>query len=247
MPLIEVKNLKKIYKIDDVETQALRGVSFNVKKSEFIAITGPSGSGKSTLLHMLGFLDTPTEGDYLFEGKSVKDLTEEELALARNKKMGFVFQSFNLLPRNSVLDNVMLPLMYSDIPEKEWKERAQKAIQAVDLTHRINHLTSKLSGGEKQRTAIARALINDPEIIFADEPTGNLDTKTGDTIMEIFNDLNRNKKHTLILITHEQEVAGYADRIIQIRDGLIEYDIDSTNGNNHGNKDNTLKHKGTTV
>ncbi|OGH76767.1 MAG: macrolide ABC transporter ATP-binding protein [Candidatus Magasanikbacteria bacterium RIFOXYC2_FULL_40_16] len=242
MSLIEIKNLKKIYRIDDVETQALRGVSFNVAKGEFIAIIGPSGSGKSTLLHMLGFLDTPTEGDYLFEGKSIKDFSEEEQALVRNKKMGFVFQSFNLLPRNSVIDNVMLPLMYSDIPEKEWKKRGEDAIEAVGLSHRRDHLTAKLSGGEKQRTAIARALINNPEIIFADEPTGNLDTKTGDTIMEIFNDLNRNKKHTLILITHEQEVAQYADRIIQVRDGLIEYDINSKNGNGNGNG-NVLKKK----
>ena len=239
--LIEIKDLKKIYRVDEVETQALRGVSFNIEKGEFIAIIGPSGSGKSTLLHLLGFLDTPTEGDYLFEGKSIKEFSEIEQALVRNKKMGFVFQSFNLLPRNSVIENVMLPLMYSDISESEWKKMAEEAIEAVDLTHRKDHLTSKLSGGEKQRTAIARALINNPAIIFADEPTGNLDTKTGDKIMEIFNDLNRNKKHTLVLITHEKEVAGYADRIIQVRDGLIEYDIDSRNGNGNGN--NVLKKK----
>ncbi len=242
--LIQIKNLKKIYRIDDVETQALRGVSFNVNKGEFVAIIGPSGSGKSTLLHMLGFLDTPTEGEYLFEGKSIKDFSEEEQAFVRNKKMGFVFQSFNLLPRNSVIDNIKLPLMYSDIPEKDWNKKAEEAIEAVGLSHRRNHLTAKLSGGEKQRTAIARALINNPEIIFADEPTGNLDTKTGDTIMEIFNDLNKNKKHTLILITHEQEVAGYADRIIQVRDGLLEYDINSKNGNGNSNG---LKKKNSTV
>lgn len=225
MSLIEVKNLEKKYTIDEVETQALNGVSFNVEKGEFIAIIGPSGSGKSTLLHVLGFLDRPTAGYYKFEGKTIDDYSEEEIAKVRNKRMGFVFQAFNLLPRTSIFDNVKLPLMYSDISEKEWNDRALVAIESVGLSHRKNHDPSQLSGGEKQRTAIARALINDPPIIFADEPTGNLDTKTGYNIMEIFDRLNKKEKHTVILITHEQEIAEYADRIIKMRDGLIECDV----------------------
>jgi len=228
--LIEVKDLTKVYCKDKVETHALRGVSFNVKEGEFIAIIGPSGSGKSTLLHILGFLDRPTEGNYKFAGKYITEYSEEEAAIFRNKEIGFVFQSFNLLARTSVIDNIKLPLMYSDIPEKDWHNLATKAIEEVGLSHRIDHDPSQLSGGEKQRTAIARALITNPKIIFADEPTGNLDTKTGDSIMEIFDKLNREKKHTLILITHEKEVADHADRIIQVRDGLIEYDISVNNG-----------------
>lgn len=227
--LIEIKNLGKVYKIDEVETHALRDVSFNVKRGEFIAIIGPSGSGKSTLLHLLGFLDRPTSGVYKFEGKSILEYSEKELAQVRNKKIGFVFQSFNLLPRTSVLENVKLPLMYSNVPEKEWDSRALKAIEAVGLSHRKFHDPARLSGGERQRTAIARALINEPEIIFADEPTGNLDTKTGEAIMEIFENLNRKMGHTLILITHEKEIADYADRIIKVKDGEIEYDL-SKNG-----------------
>lgn len=233
MSLIEVKNLEKKYLIDEVETQALRGVSFNVESGEFIAIIGPSGSGKSTLLHVLGFLDRPTSGVYKFEDKPVYDYSEEELARLRNKKIGFVFQAFNLLARTSVLENIKLPLMYSDIPEKEWNDRALASIEAVGLSHRKNHDPSQLSGGEKQRTAIARALVTGPELIFADEPTGNLDTKNGEAIMEIFDKLNRKEKHTLILITHEAEIADHADRIIKIRDGLIEYDVAK-----HGRKDN---------
>jgi len=229
MPLIEVNNLKKRYSIDDLETPALQGVSLDVEEGEFIAIIGPSGSGKSTLLHILGFLDRPTEGEYKFEGKTIDDYSEEELASVRNKKMGFVFQSFNLLPRTNILENVKLPLMYSDISEKEWNSMAIKAIESVGLSHRIGHDPSQLSGGERQRTAIARALIMNPQIIFADEPTGNLDTKTGDSIMAIFDKLNREEKHTLIIITHEKEIAEHADRIIHIKDGKIEYDISTNN------------------
>ncbi|MDP2684266.1 MAG: ABC transporter ATP-binding protein [bacterium] len=222
--LIEVRDLKKTYSIDEVETQALCGVSFDVKEGEFIAIIGPSGSGKSTLLHILGFLDKPTEGIYKFSGRSIDKYSDDEAAKLRNKEIGFVFQSFNLLGRTSVIDNIKLPLMYSDIPEREWHGLATKAIAEVGLTHRIDHFPSQLSGGEKQRTAIARALITNPKIIFADEPTGNLDTKTGESIMNIFDKLNKVNKHTLILITHEMEVARHADRIITVRDGLIEYD-----------------------
>jgi putative ABC transport system ATP-binding protein len=236
MPLLEIKDLEKTYKMDEVETHALCGVSFDIKRGEFIAIIGPSGSGKSTLLHILGFLDRPTKGEYKFDGKTINDFSEKELAFIRNSQTGFVFQSFNLLPRTSVLDNVKLPLMYSDIPEKEWNDRALTAIESVGLSHRKNHDPAQLSGGEKQRTAIARALINNPQIIFADEPTGNLDTKTGDSIMEIFDRLNRVEKHTLVLITHESAVADHADRIIHIRDGAIEYDISTGNGNKKNKK-----------
>jgi len=233
MPLLEIKDLKKIYSIDEVETYALRGVSFNVEEGEFIAITGPSGSGKSTLLHILGFLDKPTTGEYKFSGKMIDKYSENESAVFRNKEIGFVFQSFNLLARTSVIDNIKLPLMYSDIPEKNWHNLATKAIEEVGLSHRVHHYPSQLSGGEKQRTAIARALITNPKIIFADEPTGNLDTKTGESIMAIFDKLNRINRHTLILITHEKEVANYADRIIHIRDGKIEYDRLTKNGKNN--------------
>lgn len=232
MSLIEVKNLGKVYQIDEVETHALRDVSFDIEKGEFIAIIGQSGSGKSTLLHLLGFLDRPTSGSYKFNDKSVLDYSEQELAQIRNKKIGFVFQSFNLLPRTSVLENVKLPLMYSDVPEREWNDRALKAIDAVGLSHRKFHDPARLSGGERQRTAIARALINQPEIILADEPTGNLDTKTGQAIMEIFDNLNKKMKLTLVLITHEKEIADHADRIIRIKDGNIEYDL-TVNGNGH--------------
>ncbi|MBU4421805.1 ABC transporter ATP-binding protein [Candidatus Parcubacteria bacterium] len=223
--LIEIKNLTKIYndESEDAKTIALDGVSFDIKKGEFVAIMGPSGSGKSTLLHMLGFLDRPTSGLYEFDGKRIDEYNEDQIAHLRNKKMGFVFQMFNLLPRTSVLDNVKLPLMYSDVKEREWTDRAKKAIKSVGLEHRMNHEPSELSGGEKQRVAIARALINEPEVIFADEPTGNLDTKSGKQIMEILEDLN-DEGHTVILITHETYTAEHAERILFLRDGRLESD-----------------------
>ncbi len=221
MALLEVRNLTKIYKSDEgVETSALQGVSFEIEKGEFVAIMGASGSGKSTLLHILGFLDHQTNGEYRFDQRTIDDYSEVELAHMRNEKLGFVFQAFNLLPRTSVVGNVQLPLLYSDIPESEWSDRVTKAIEEVDLSHRMDHAPSQLSGGEKQRVAIARALVNNPQIIFADEPTGNLDSKSGKMIIEILQKLNR-QGHTVVLITHEAFIGEYTKRIIRLHDGKI--------------------------
>jgi len=222
MSLIEIKNLQKIYS-DGVDTPALQGVSFNIEKGEFVAIMGPSGSGKSTLLHILGFLDHPTKGEYFFEGKKMDEYSKQEISKIRNKRLGFIFQMFNLLPRTSVLENVKLPLIYSDVKESLWNDMALAAIEQVGLSHRAAHETSQLSGGEKQRVAIARALINNPSVIFADEPTGNLDSKSGGQVMEIIEDLNINGQ-TIILITHETYTAEYSQRIIKLKDGEIESD-----------------------
>jgi putative ABC transport system ATP-binding protein len=224
MSLIEVKNLKKKYAEGEAATVALHGVSFDVEEGEFVAIMGPSGSGKSTLLHILGFLDHQTSGTYHFDGKQMRSYDDEELARIRNKKMGFVFQAFNLLPRTTVYQNVLLPLVYSDIPESEWDERVKGAILAVGLEDRSDHEPSELSGGEKQRAAIARALVTDPAVIFADEPTGNLDSKSGQIIMEILQELNERDGRTIILITHETYTAENAQRIIHMLDGEIEKD-----------------------
>ncbi|MEK7547132.1 MAG: ABC transporter ATP-binding protein [Patescibacteria group bacterium] len=223
-PLIEAKNLIKIYEDDGVPTPALQGVSFTVQSGEFVAIMGPSGCGKSTLLHIMGFLDRQTEGVYEFEGRPIESYNDEELAHIRNKKMGFIFQTFNLLPRLTVLDNVKLPLLYSEIKESLWEQKAKRAIESVGLSRRMNHESLKLSGGEKQRVAIARALVNDPQVIFADEPTGNLDSKSGQTIMSILQKLNIEDKHTVILVTHETYTAEHAQRIIRVLDGKIESD-----------------------
>jgi len=226
MALIELKNIKKIYdENSDEPTIALDGVTFNIEKGEFVAIMGPSGSGKSTLLHVLGFLDPPTSGDYLFDGKLFSEYSKEEVAAVRNKKMGFIFQAFNLLPRTSVLENVKLPLLYSNVKESDWEKMAKDAIESVGLNHRIAHDSSQLSGGEKQRVAIARALINDPQVVFADEPTGNLDSKSGQAVMEIIRKLNEEFGHTVILVTHETYTAEHAQRIIRMRDGKIESDV----------------------
>ena len=222
--IIEVKNLKKSYHDGLEATVALAGVSFDVRKGEFLAIMGPSGSGKSTLLHLLGLLDTPTSGSYHFEGKNIVNFSGNELADLRNQKLGFVFQSCNLLARTSVLENVKLPLVYSNVPEGQWDEIATKAIESVGLGHRINHDQSELSGGERQRVAIARALVTDPEVIFADEPTGNLDSKSGKNIMSILQQLNIKEGKTVILITHETSTADHAERIIRLIDGTIESD-----------------------
>ena len=216
--MISVENLKKEYRNDSVVTTALAGVSFAIKEGEFIAIMGPSGSGKSTLMHIMGFLDRPSFGFYKFEGQKMDDLSDDELAHIRNEKMGFVFQFFNLLPRTTVFDNVKLPLIYTKTSKTEKNKRAEEAIKAVDLFHRINHMPNQLSGGEQQRVAIARAVVNHPSIIFADEPTGNLDSKSGQQIMEILQNLNE-KGHTIILVTHEKYTSEMAKRVIQLKDG----------------------------
>ena len=229
MEVIKVENLKKIYHDEGVETKALDSVSFSIKKGEFVAIMGPSGSGKSTLLHILGMLDGYTSGHYFLEGKNIKEYSQDSVARMRNKKMGFIFQAFNLLPRTSVLENVKLPLLYSDIPEKFWNERAIKAIESVNLMHRLNHEPSQLSGGEKQRVAIARALVVDPEVIFADEPTGNLDSKSGKMVMETIQNLHEHDGRTIVLITHETYTAEHAERIIKIMDGKVESDVSVKN------------------
>jgi putative ABC transport system ATP-binding protein len=221
--LIEVKNLTREYESGELKTLALRGVSFNIEKGEFVSIMGPSGSGKSTLMHILGLLERHNEGTYKFEGHNVENLSDDELAHLRNEKIGFIFQSFNLLPRTSVLENVKLPLLYSD-KKIEADERAKKVLEAVGLGHRLNYHTNQISGGEQQRVAIARALINEPSVIFADEPTGNLDSKSGTQIMEILENLNK-EGNTIILVTHETHTAEYAKRIIKIKDGEIFDDI----------------------
>lgn len=219
MPLLEAKNIKKIYGMDGIETPALSGVSLSVEEGEFVAIMGHSGSGKSTLMHILGLLDRATRGSYSFDGKDVSKLNDTELALIRSEEIGFVFQSFNLLPRTSVLDNVKLPLAYSK-KIKNHDEAAKKVLDIVGLSHRLEHYSNQISGGEKQRVAIARALVNKPSVIFADEPTGNLDSKSGEQIMELLKKLN-NEGNTIILVTHEHELAEYAKRIVQLKDGLI--------------------------
>lgn len=219
--IIRVENLKKSYFNDEVETAVLHGITFSVPEGQFLAIMGPSGSGKSTLMHILGFLDGLTEGKYFFEGRDVSTLDEDELAKMRGEKIGFIFQAFNLLPKTSVLDNVMLPLLYSDVPTSKRRQLVLDAIEAVGLEHRLNNLSNQLSGGERQRVAIARALIRKPPVIFADEPTGNLDSKSGAQVMRILQQLERERGHTVILVTHETYTAEHAERIIKIKDGLL--------------------------
>ncbi|EKE25207.1 MAG: hypothetical protein ACD_5C00253G0010 [uncultured bacterium] len=222
--MIDCKNLTKIYKNGDVETAALKGVSFNIAKGEFVAIIGPSGSGKSTLMHILGALDTPTKGTYVLDGREVSSLNDDELSDLRRNKIGFVFQAFNLLPRTTVMRNVMLPLLYTKMSMEEREDRAKKCLKYAGMEeNKFYNLSNQLSGGQMQRVAIARALISEPSIVLADEPTGNLDTKTSKIVMETFQQLNENG-HTIILITHEPEIAKYAQRIITIRDGEIEKD-----------------------
>lgn len=225
MSLMEVRNLVKTYRDEEVATHVLKDITLRIDAGEFVAIMGPSGSGKSTLLHILGFLEKPTSGEYVFNGKLIESYKEDEAARVRNEKLGFIFQSFNLLPRTSVLDNVKLPLLYSMIKEELWEEKAKQAIEAVGLTHRSDFEPSQLSGGEKQRVAIARALVNSPQVIFADEPTGNLDSKSGEMVMETIQKLHSHLGHSVILVTHETYTAEYAERIIQLHDGKIESDI----------------------
>ena len=218
MSLIEVENLKKDYVNDEVVTRVLRNVNFKINGGEFVAIMGPSGSGKSTLMHILSFLDRPTSGLYKFEGRDIKNFDDNYLPSLRNQKVGFVFQSFNLLSRTTVLDNVKLPLIYSN--KKNYDGLAEGAIESVGLSHRLHYFTNQISGGEKQRVAIARALVNNPEVIFADEPTGNLDSKSGNTVMHILQKLNEQGR-TIILVTHEIDTANHAKRIIRLKDGEI--------------------------
>ena len=221
--MLEIKKIKKIYQMGKVKVEALRGVSFYIDKGEFVAIMGPSGSGKSTLMHIIGCLDQPTEGNFIIGGKDVSKLNDDKLAEIRNKSIGFVFQQFNLLSRTSILHNVEIPLIYAGLKTKRRRELAKQALEKVGLGERVKHKPNEISGGEKQRAAIARALVNNPLIILADEPTGNLDTKTGEEIMKIFYKLHQ-QGNTLIMVTHEAEVARHARRIIHLRDGLIEKD-----------------------
>ena len=224
MNVIEVNNITKHYLLGTQTVEALRGVSFGIKQGEFIAIMGPSGSGKSTLMNIIGCLDTPTNGTYHLNNKEVSTLEGDELAGIRNKEIGFVFQNFHLLARNSALDNVMLPLKYAGFNKQDQLNKAKETLSKVGLESRISHQPSELSGGQQQRVAIARALVNNPSILFADEPTGNLDSQTGHDVMQLFHNLHQ-QGQTIILITHENEIASEAERVIYIKDGLIESDI----------------------
>lgn len=235
MPLIEIDSVTKTYGEGESSTTALQGVSFSIEEGEFVSIMGPSGSGKSTLLHILGLLDRPTSGTYTFAGKNTATLPDEALAAIRNEKIGFVFQAFHLLSRTSVLENVMLPLYYSTVPKKEYIPRAKQALAHVNMSHRENHVPSQLSGGEKQRVAIARALVNDPKVIFADEPTGNLDSKTGQQVMNTIDELHKQGR-TIIVITHETSAASFASRIITVGDGKIVSDVAIEKSHNHYHK-----------
>ena len=224
MALIETRDLWKTYKMGDEEIHALRGVSIQIERGEYVAIMGPSGSGKSTLMNLIGCLDTPTKGSYLLNEKEVAEMNDDELAQIRNEEIGFVFQTFNLLPRATALHNVELPLIYAGISGKARQERAKAALEKVDLMPRASHRPNELSGGQRQRVAIARALVNDPSILLADEPTGNLDSKTGNEIMGVFERLHASG-NTIVLVTHEADIAAYAHRTIHIRDGQVEKDV----------------------
>lgn len=223
MNIINIEHIAKIYQVGMEQVHALRDVSLKIDKNEYVAIMGPSGSGKSTLMNMLGCLDTPTSGVYDFKGVSVSEMTDNELARIRNKEIGFVFQTFNLLARSDAVHNVELPLIYAGIPSAERKERARQALIDVGLSDRMYHKPNELSGGQRQRVAIARALVTKPAIILADEPTGNLDSKTGEEIMALFNEIHQ-KGNTIILVTHEEYIAEHAMRILRLKDGLIEKD-----------------------
>ncbi|MBL7994846.1 ABC transporter ATP-binding protein [bacterium] len=221
--VIDFRNMTKVYTIGTEQVHALRGVSMTIKKNEYIALMGPSGSGKSTMMNMIGCLDTPTSGEYLFEGQDVAKLTDDQLAEIRNKRIGFVFQNFNLIPRSDVFHNVELPMIYAGVGAAERKSATLDAIEKVGLTERMKHKPNELSGGQRQRVAIARALVNNPSIILADEPTGNLDSKTGEEIMGVFEDLYK-AGNTIILVTHEEDIASHARRVVRLKDGCIEVD-----------------------
>ena len=223
MNIINIEHIAKVYQVGTEEVHALRDVSLRIDKNEYVAIMGPSGSGKSTLMNMLGCLDTPTSGKYDFNGNSVSQMTDNELARIRNKEIGFVFQTFNLLARSDAIHNVELPLIYAGVPYSDRRERAEKALVDVGLGDRMHHKPNELSGGQRQRVAVARALVTNPSIILADEPTGNLDSKTGEEIMMLFNEIHE-KGNTIILVTHEEYIASHAARVVRLKDGLVEKD-----------------------
>lgn len=221
MALIELKNISKVYKLGSEDVIALNNISLSIERGEFVSIIGPSGSGKSTLMHIMGCLESPSSGDYIFDGVNIKDFTDSELAYMRNRKIGFVFQNYNLLPQFNVISNVALPLLYSGIKSRERERMALEALKSANLTHRNRHRPSELSGGERQRVAIARAIVNHPDILLADEPTGNLDQKVGKEIISLFKSLNEKNNVTVVLVTHDLNVAASAKRIIKILDGKI--------------------------
>lgn len=227
-PIIELKDIKKEYKIGTEEIHALNGVTLNIFKNEYVALMGPSGSGKSTLMNMLGCLDSPTSGEYILNKLAVAKMSDNELAEVRNKQIGFVFQTFNLLPRSTTLENVMLPLVYAGIEKSKREEMATKVLEQVGLGNRMTHRPNELSGGQRQRVAIARALVNNPAIILADEPTGNLDSKTSVEIMGLLEDIHKNG-NTIILVTHEEDIASHAHRIVRLKDGKVESDNENKN------------------
>ena len=227
-PLIQLKNIHKSYPLDGFNLEILKGINLEIAAGEFLAIMGPSGSGKSTLMNILGCLDTPTSGEYILDGENIEHLSGDQLAEIRNRKIGFVFQGFNLLSRTSAIENVELPMVYAGVPDKEREERAAKALDSVSLHERMHHQPNQLSGGQQQRVAIARAIVNEAPIIFADEPTGNLDTKMSVEIMDLFTKLNKEMRRTIILVTHEEDIALYANRIIKIVDGEIHSDVINT-------------------
>ena len=223
-PLIQITNIKRDFVLGNEIVYVLKGIDLEINKGEYVALMGPSGSGKSTLMNLLGCLDTPTSGSYILNGKDVSKMHDDELAEIRNKEIGFVFQTFNLLPRTTALDNVALPMVYAGFSKSERKVRAEEVLNQVGLADRMDHQPNQLSGGQRQRVAVARALVNNPSIILADEPTGNLDSKTSEEIMKLFGDIHK-LGNTVIVVTHEEEVAAYAHRIIRLRDGMIESDI----------------------
>lgn len=239
--MISLKSIKKTYKIGDEIIEALKDISLNIYKNEYVALMGPSGSGKSTLMNMLGCLDSPSSGEYILNNLSVAIMSDNDLAQVRNKEIGFVFQTFNLLPRASTLDNVALPLVYAGFSKVNREKRANDVLESVGLSNRVNHKPNELSGGQRQRVAIARALVNNPAIILADEPTGNLDSKTSVEIMGLFEEIHK-KGNTIILVTHEENIAMHAHRIIRLKDGLVESDTKNDNITTYKNRLNSLEH-----